>query len=310
MQRNLNNFYHYSKSPTLPPAITVSSATGIIDACAGTASDSPDIQQFTVSGSGNLTADITAKAPAGFEISLNQAAGFGSTITLTQAGGTVNSTVVYIRSAASAAAGNVSGNVTLTSGPAAQTVAVNGLVNASPTVNAIANQTVYNGATTTAINFTGTGNTFAWVNNTPGIGLGANGTGNIAPFTAVDTSGRPITATIIVTPISATCSGLPTTFTIKVNSSPSTAKLVIPNAFTPNGDGVNDTWNIKNLDTYPNCIVQVYNRYGENVYSSIGYGVAWNGTYNGAALPVSTYYYLIDLKNGSQLLSGFVAIIR
>jgi len=87
-------------------------------------------------------------------------------------------------------------------------------------------------------------------------------------------------------------------------------KINIPNTFTPNGDGINDTWDIKNLDSYVNCTVQIYNRYGENVYSSIGYGVPWGGTYKGAVLPAGTYYYIIDLKNGLKALSGFVAIIR
>ena len=86
--------------------------------------------------------------------------------------------------------------------------------------------------------------------------------------------------------------------------------VVIPNTFTPNGDGINDTWDIKNLDSYVNCTVQIFTRYGQNVYSSIGYGVPWNGTYKGALLPSGTYYYIINLKNSSELLSGFVAIIR
>jgi len=62
--------------------------------------------------------------------------------------------------------------------------------------------------------------------------------------------------------------------------------ITVPNAFTPNGDGVNDTWDIKFIDSYPNCTVNVYNRWGENVYSSIGYGIPWEGTYKGAVLPV------------------------
>jgi len=86
--------------------------------------------------------------------------------------------------------------------------------------------------------------------------------------------------------------------------------VIIPNTFTPNGDGINDTWNIKNLDLYQSCTVQVYNRWGQNVYTSIGYGTPWDGTYKGAPLPAGSYYYVIDLKNGGALLSGFVAIIR
>jgi len=109
------------------------------------------------------------------------------------------------------------------------------------------------------------------------------------------------------------CSAAPIIFKITVNPvgfNPVTGDVLIPNTFTPNGDGINDTWVIKNLNLYPQCTVQVYNRYGEKVYSSIGYGTPWNGNYNGSALPAGTYYYIINLQNGTNLLAGFVAIIR
>src|ERR1700733_10274510 len=61
-------------------------------------------------------------------------------------------------------------------------------------------QTVVNGAATTAINFPGTGCVYNWVNNTPGIGLAASGTGNIPSFTAVNNGSSPVTATITATP--------------------------------------------------------------------------------------------------------------
>jgi len=184
-----------------PPTITDSAVTGIISACTGGASASPQIQQFTVSGS-NLTSDITATAPTGFEISLAAGSGYGNSVTIPQTAGTAGNTVVYARSAASAATGVISGNVTLTSaGASNQTVAVSGTVNALPTVNAVANQIVNNGAATTAVNFTGTGNTFTWTNDTPGIGLAASGTGDIASFAAVNTGSSPVKATITATPI-------------------------------------------------------------------------------------------------------------
>lgn len=91
---------------------------------------------------------------------------------------------------------------------------------------------------------------------------------------------------------------------------PSGQSFFIPNTFTPNGDGVNDTWNIKNLNYFANCSVNIFTRWGEKVYSSIGYPVPWDGTYKGAALPTGTYYYIIDLKNGLTPLSGFVTIVR
>lgn len=87
-------------------------------------------------------------------------------------------------------------------------------------------------------------------------------------------------------------------------------ELVIPNAFTPNADGVNDLWAISYLASYANCTVQVYNRYGSRVFNSRGYTTAWNGTNNGKALPGGVYYYIIDLKDGSQPMSGSVIIIR
>lgn len=86
--------------------------------------------------------------------------------------------------------------------------------------------------------------------------------------------------------------------------------LQIPNAFTPNGDGINDIWNIKYLNTYPNNTVDIYNRYGEKVYSSVGYAVPWDGKFNGSYLPMGAYYYIINPKNGRDIVSGNVTIIR
>src|SRR5438105_10911629 len=63
------------------------------------------------------------------------------------------------------------------------------------------NQTVTNGGATTTVSFPGTGCTYNWVNNTPGIGLAASGTGDIPSFTAVNTNNSPITATIAATPV-------------------------------------------------------------------------------------------------------------
>ena len=586
---------------TVNPAannITAGPVTGSISACEGTASVSPNIQQFTVSTSG-LTGNITATAPTGFELSLSAGSGYSSIITLTETG----STVVYVRSAATAPAGDISGDVTLTSaGVTIPDVVVTGVINALPTVNAVPNQTVNSGAATTAIDFSGTGDSYTWVNDTPGIGLPAAGTGDIASFAAINTGSSPLTATVTVTPgsdanayvpassspgtvsvisvatntlvqtitvgaiptsvsispdggrvyitnsssntvsvintatntvvatiavgndpdavvvspdntrvfvanlndgtvsvittafntVTATihgfqqpralaispgggtlyvcntndisvintatdnveaiitgesaweiaispdgsmiyittlndsvivintttnsvvatipvgqtpeglalspdgsvlyvacfgagnvtaidtktntiittisvpggpitlsvgadgnslfveentssavaiintgtgkiiatipvgphpiafgnfvstgsgCSGIPVTFTITVNPGP-LGTLIIPNTFTPNGDGINDTWDIKYLNAYTQCTVQIFNRWGQNVYSSIGYGIPWDGKYKGAALPSGTYYYVINLQNNTQLLSGFVAIIR
>jgi gliding motility-associated-like protein len=87
--------------------------------------------------------------------------------------------------------------------------------------------------------------------------------------------------------------------------------IMIPNTFTPNGDGINDTWEITNLADFPKATIDIYNRYGANLYHSIGYARPWNGVYNGKELPAGTYYYLINLKDQSHgAKSGWVAILR
>lgn len=87
-------------------------------------------------------------------------------------------------------------------------------------------------------------------------------------------------------------------------------KVVIPNAFSPNDDGINDTWNIKALTTYNNYELSVFNRYGRIVYATKNYSKPWDGTFNGNPLPVGTYYYLIDLKQNLPKLKGYVVILR
>jgi len=480
-------------NPTPKPTITAGNVSGSISSCVGTASVSPNIQQFTVSGS-LLTTDITATAPVGFELSLNETSDYSNSLTLTQTGGTINSTVVYVRSSASANAGNISGNVVLSSASATtQNVAVTAAIDALPVMSSPGNQIFVNGTESNSITFSGTdAATYKWTNNTPGIGLPASGEGNIAPFAAVSNASTPVTATITVTPFNSLgCSGTPVSFTITITQpalnitgnltplttvygTPSTAEsftvsglnitsgtlitpptgfelsldgnnfsktltagsmpvtvfirlaattpvgdytgnivcsnintasvkllmpnstvtpapltikaddkvrvygtdnplltvtysgfvnkdnaavldpqvavstnataasavgqypiiaygagaanytfiylpgtltiqsllLVIPNTFTPNGDGVNDTWNIKNMDNYPNSSVNIFNRWGQKLYTSIGYPIPWDGKYNGSTLPAGTYYYIIDPKNGHGVISGWVAIIR
>jgi len=85
---------------------------------------------------------------------------------------------------------------------------------------------------------------------------------------------------------------------------------VIPNVFTPNGDGVNDRWTIQYLESYPGATIDVFNRYGQQVYKSVNYPTPWDGTMNGQPLPVGTYYYIINPRNGRRQMSGFVDIIR
>ena len=93
--------------------------------------------------------------------------------------------------------------------------------------------------------------------------------------------------------------------------------LTIYNEFSPNGDGVNEFFVIDCIETFPNNKLEVYNRWGNIVYSQRAYRNDWDGTSNGRAvlsesnkLPVGTYYYVIDLGNGSEPRVGWLYINR
>lgn len=87
-------------------------------------------------------------------------------------------------------------------------------------------------------------------------------------------------------------------------------KPLIPNTFTPNGDGVNETWTIKNLEVYPDCVVEVYASNGQLVFKSTGYKFSWDGKKNGSDLPSGTYYYVVYPKSGRKEIAGYVTLIR
>jgi gliding motility-associated-like protein len=89
-------------------------------------------------------------------------------------------------------------------------------------------------------------------------------------------------------------------------------EIVIPSGFTPTGDGANDTWQIDHIDQFVDCTVEVYNRWGELLFSSTGYIDPWDGTYNGAPVPVGTYYYAIELNDERfpEPYTGPLTVIR
>ena len=93
-----------------------------------------------------------------------------------------------------------------------------------------------------------------------------------------------------------------------------TVEINVSQAITPDGDGVNDTWFINNIENHPNNIVKVYNRWGDLIFSKKGYQNDWNGSYvnNGNNSPdASSYYYQIDLDgNGSIDHDGWIYITK
>ena len=86
----------------------------------------------------------------------------------------------------------------------------------------------------------------------------------------------------------------------------------IPNAFSPDGDGINEFWNITRIALYTDAEVIILNRWGEVVWKSEkGYPEPWDGrASNGKALPMDSYHYAIDLHNGEKPIVGHVTIIR
>jgi gliding motility-associated-like protein len=89
-------------------------------------------------------------------------------------------------------------------------------------------------------------------------------------------------------------------------------EIQITNGFSPNNDNRNDKWIIDYIDQFPDNVVEIYNRWGELLYRSIGYKEPFDGTYKGKNLPVGTYYYIIHLNHPAYLkpYTGPLTIFR
>lgn len=82
----------------------------------------------------------------------------------------------------------------------------------------------------------------------------------------------------------------------------------IPNAFSPNADGINDTWKIEGLENYPNTEIIVIDRYGQKVLNTkINKAFEWDGKFNGRVLPTGTYWYMINLSD-NRSFKGFLLL--
>jgi len=85
----------------------------------------------------------------------------------------------------------------------------------------------------------------------------------------------------------------------------------IPNAISPNGDLINDTWVIEKIELYPDAVVKIFNNWGVTVWKSEkGYATPWDGRSDGIMLPSDSYFYIIDLHNGARQIAGSVTIIK
>jgi gliding motility-associated-like protein len=175
---------------------------------------------------------------------------------------------------------------------------VNIFVNPLPATDAGPDQTIISGASV-QLNANGgiTGSTYLW---SPGLYLDDS----VSAF-PVATPLETITYAVKIT----SPTGCTATDSITITVRPT---LDISNGITPNGDGKNDIWEIDGIQTYPNCQVEIYNRWGELLFSSTGYTDKWDGKYKGKDLPVGTYYYIIDLRDEvyTENFTGPITILR
>ena len=92
--------------------------------------------------------------------------------------------------------------------------------------------------------------------------------------------------------------------------------MMITNAFSPNGDGINDVFEIVGLDDYPKNELTIFNRWGHKVFEMTNYDNTWDGTSDSPVtignglLPKGTYYYVLDLKQGDKPIKGFFFLNR
>jgi gliding motility-associated-like protein len=89
--------------------------------------------------------------------------------------------------------------------------------------------------------------------------------------------------------------------------------IIVYNVFSPNGDGINDYFDIENAERFPEMIVEVYSRWGDLFFSTVGYDDSsrWDGTTRGGRdAPLGTYYYVIIPYSGASPITGNVTIIR
>ncbi|HOW39025.1 MAG TPA: gliding motility-associated C-terminal domain-containing protein, partial [Bacteroidales bacterium] len=105
--------------------------------------------------------------------------------------------------------------------------------------------------------------------------------------------------------------GCAASLSIVVDNTASADCIIVQEIITPNNDGFNDTWKIRNIDLFPNAEVLVYNRWGRLVFKTKNIPAnEWDGTEDGKLLPVDSYHYILHLGDGSKQRSGVVSIIR
>jgi gliding motility-associated-like protein len=86
--------------------------------------------------------------------------------------------------------------------------------------------------------------------------------------------------------------------------------IEVPNFFTPNGDGFNDTWEIGGLERLPESMISIYDRFGKLLVKYPASNPGWNGEYMNRPVPSDDYWYVIELKPVDKIIKGNVTIKR
>jgi uncharacterized repeat protein (TIGR01451 family)/gliding motility-associated-like protein len=162
-------------------------------------------------------------------------------------------------------------------------------------------------------NFNGSSNTNLLNASSSTLAIGATGSVSFdVYFTSLQGVSYTNTATGsgLINGVSISDTGVVIIVTTKLDS------LEIPEAFSPNGDNVNEQFTIQGIEKYPNNTLLIFNRWGNKVYEKAGYMNEWQGentnnfSVGNGTLPEGTYFYVLDLGNGSGKYTGYVYLKR
>ncbi|MCH7396971.1 gliding motility-associated C-terminal domain-containing protein [Belliella sp. DSM 107340] len=90
----------------------------------------------------------------------------------------------------------------------------------------------------------------------------------------------------------------------------SVSQIEISNSFTPNDDGINDTWGVQELRFYSGVVIQVFERSGKRLFYTQNPDVRWDGTLNDMELPTGTYYWTVEVKETGETRKGMLNLLR
>jgi gliding motility-associated-like protein len=219
-----------------------------------------------------------------------------------------NSATLHINPAGvSDVASNYNVIITGSCSPNDTSILVSLSINSIPVAIASSNSSVCAG---NSINLTTpviSGGTYSWT--------GPNGYSSSVQNSTILNSSISNAGTYSLVVTTNSCSSAASTVAVEVNNCIST-DFFIPEGFSPNGDGINDVFFIRGITRFPNNVFAIYNRWGDKVFGTNSYNNTWDGKategirIGGDELPVGTYFYVLDLGDGSAVYKGTIYLNR